>query len=1331
MLFWTLVALLCGSATGLYALELNRSFSDNMVLQRDKPLTVWGKTQAGGQLVTVTFADQSTHATSDYEGHWSVSLKPFKAESKPRTLEVKGEGQSIALKNVLVGDVFLFARQSSVDVSLGRSEDGRNAAGALDQHKNYRFIKIKASPSQRPMENLKEDATTGWQEVNGKSALTMSAAAFYLGRDLAENVDVPIGMIDLDMGYHFSGAWLSDEGLDKAQTREGPLQSERAYLPKDIVAWNNRTEGYKHGKLRVSVSEEYHPGLAPVERPHAPGVCYNAVIHPLRGLVVKGMLLQLGNNYPFVGYSAERQEAGKFNAGAVNTISYLTLKGGRQMIPQVLPEAPDDLRRSLGEAHLPIAWIMPPGSDNYAYASQNRDTRELQRRSADKCEGIDLILPGAEHVNMSGQPADEALLAQRCRQWVMSSFYGAEGPVTGPIFDRVEIDHGAATIHFKAGSAEGLTATGDGLNQFELGGDDEELIPCRVRIDGETIKLEWAKASVPMFIRYDWNHKPVQGLVNSAGLPAIPFTTDERWEYNWWPDPAPIPLPAEYHTPANKWPKRDYAVINFNTEGSGLHLGPTGLWGTPAGPNIHVANITEGSPADGKVLVGDMIYGVNGNEFGSEPDDKYVQFADAITLAETDAGAGRMILNISRDRKLLEVPIQLEVMGSFSATSPWNCEKSRRIVEKAEDYMRKGMRPGTGVPNDDDYAYGPWNDNVIFLMAAGNPEMQGLVRRYIRQKIDEVEAWAAGDKAAYKTHGGWGNAYLSMLFGEYYHRTGDPSVLPALEQLVYQHQKGHIEMLEANPGNWPPTGPSGYGTHPAAQMPDAMGAVLARQAGVKVNEDVLNFDLDHLHRKRAENGWILYNGYGPFLVTSRQVDEPPAIDPDAQAAGLLSSMNGKLGTGAALFSLVEGYDKAVYECSTRCVSAYNKTRTGHGGAWFNNFWTPIGAYHAGKENYQHFMKGQQWWRELYRDHSGAVWQHHNAKEKKSVLATGFVTHRVAHLKKLRILGAPRSAFGVNPPAYLKDALGAHRQRNYSLAAELIEKELAKGKIPEHELPMVRHFLDSVETLQKSIDYDLAYTQDLIRKGELYLASIEYPQLKMVVAPDNAQLQAIAAAVEGDEAQEKIAAALKVAKDIEERERKRIAEQKAAAAEARSASDTWTDNQERLITFIKDGKATFESIKRRKGGMELFPEVQWTPWRISVLEAPEHTPEEWMKPGFDDSSWRETKLPTVWHPGHTGLLRTTFNVQNKDAIDGLQVRAITYKLKDMKIYLNGELVAHINGMDKQHCFPLPDYALSQLKNGVNHLAVYADHGARYVDFSFRLEGRLKSTASASD
>jgi sialate O-acetylesterase len=1361
VLLVAVTALVFGSPNELSALELNRSFSNDMVLQRDKALNIWG-TARKGATVTVAFSGQTKSAKPDESGRWQVTLDPMPASRQGAEMVISSSigSQQSRIKNVLVGDVLLFARQSSIDVSLGATPDGRRAAAALAEHEIYRFVKIKTSPSRTPRDNLKPDATGGWQIVDRQSALAMSAAAFYLGRDLTEEVNVPVGIVDLDMGYHLPGAWLSKAGVELAVSRQGPgaadLTFEILRLPIDYKAWDagdsryRRTKPWPRRNPQESEMGQKLMGMSPAEMPHSPSVCYNAVIHPLRGMVVKGMLLQLGNDYPQVAFTRLRKMgkiADMAELAEANKQSYQISKNGNRMTPNVLSVAPADLRRSLGDTSLPMAWIMPPGSDVYQNATHNREVREVQRRARSESEAIDLILPGAEHIRMSGQPADETLLASRCKQWARATFYGAEGPASGPLFDRFEFGNETGTCFFKPGTADGLSAEGEALKHFEVAATDGAFFPCSARVDGTSVKLTCDEVPQMAYVRYGWMHKPAQGLVNSGGLPALPFNTDPKWEYDWWPDAAPVVLPNEYHIPASKWPDRDVAIVNLanvlkkGSQPVPSHLGPTGVWIGPFGPNLYVHKITPDSPADGKVLTDDLIYGVNGKDFGPAADDKYRQIAAAITLAESEAGAGKMVLSIRRKGKLIEVPIELEVLGSYSATSPWHCKKSKRIIEKAEEWMRNGLRPKKGKPRTEDYTHGPFHVNALFLLASGNPELQGLVRRYIRQRLDDDRRGIDPSVPAESGGIAWEMGYLSMLLGEYYHRTGDSYVLPYLEWMVDTFSLGQIQPPDSNPykytlavseeqvgafrgGRRTPgktmvqedrhgnaTGRTDYGLMPACDMPGIMGFQLAREAGLKVDELVMGRALKHLNYKRAEYGFVLY------AYSGLRLDQPAPIDLADEAQGLLSSMNGKLGTAAALFSLLDGYDDAVTHCSHRCAHAFNRTRHGHGGMWFNNYWTPIGAFHAGEAAFQDFMKGQLWWRELYRDHSGAVWQAGNSKGKGDELAVAYVTHRVAHHKRLRILGAPRSAFGPDAPAYLKDALAAHRKRAYALAVTLVQKELAEGGIPSEEQPMVRHFLESVQVLKQSVEYDLSYTEALIKKGEYYYASLELPQLTGVVAPGNTRLRAIGAALESEEGQAQVAAKFRQAQLESD-----------SINPTKKGGQNVAENQKEPDDLVIDGFAM--RLGRRKSTRQ-YPEDQWNRWRMKVLETPLHAPEGWFHPDHDDSDWDDVTLPIAWRIAHAALLRTTFEVEDVNAYESLVIRASLYKQNNLRIYLNGQLVAKVNHMPSTATFPLTPYALEVLKNGSNALAVITEHGKRNVNFSLRIEGHLKDTAKAGE
>ena len=111
----------------------------------------------------------------------------------------------------------------------------------------------------------------------------------------------------------------------------------------------------------------------------------------------------------------------------------------------------------------------------------------------------------------------------------------------------------------------------------------------------------------------------------------------------------------ELSKPADTWQKGDYVIVNGSSRNP-LHLGPTGLWGFPAGQNVWVKMVTPGSPADGKVLPGDVIYGANGKGFPADRKVGYY-FANAITEAETREAGGKLVLNVHRGGKLIEVPI--------------------------------------------------------------------------------------------------------------------------------------------------------------------------------------------------------------------------------------------------------------------------------------------------------------------------------------------------------------------------------------------------------------------------------------------------------------------------------------------------------------------------------------------------------------------------------------------------------------------------------------------------------------------------------------------------
>ena len=207
---------LFGSISAHAEFRLKRHYTDDMVIQRDKPVTISGIADKGAD-VSVEFAGQKKTGKTAADGTWAVTLDPIPASSKPQKLSAKAGSAKAEISGVLVGDVFLVARQTTIDISLGRDDTGKQAAAAHRKNALLRTIGITTVPAYTPQVDLAAEATTGWAEVDRKNALGMTAATYYLGRDLAAGSEVPIGIIDLNLGHQFPVSWISRKALEDTE----------------------------------------------------------------------------------------------------------------------------------------------------------------------------------------------------------------------------------------------------------------------------------------------------------------------------------------------------------------------------------------------------------------------------------------------------------------------------------------------------------------------------------------------------------------------------------------------------------------------------------------------------------------------------------------------------------------------------------------------------------------------------------------------------------------------------------------------------------------------------------------------------------------------------------------------------------------------------------------------------------------------------------------------------------------------------------------------------------------------------------------------------------
>lgn len=1310
-------------------LRFSRCYSSNMVLQREKPVLVRGFAEAGAE-VTITFAGQEHTAKADADGEWSITLDPMEANAKgqPLTATMGAEASAKAarpstLDNVVVGDVFVFARQTTIDVSLGRDEAGRKAAAGVE---SVRVLMIKTLPAYDPQPDLPAESTDGWRALNRDAALKMDAAAFYMARDLVKGIEVPVGIIDINLGRHFPIGWMSRDALLETKAIFGEKAGHVDTVIKFMAEHKVWSETPDHPKTR----RRGYPLPPAKEDARYPAAGYNAVLHPMRGLALKALLVQLSNDYPYYPYANIESSGKGMSRPHLSTAyqdAYDVRKWSGYITATTTPRIPTEWRKVFGDDTLPVGWIAPPGSDLVVLGRKHYEVRDVQRMAADKMAGVDLILPGSESIPLSAQPADAALLAARCLRWVQGAVYKQDGVVpTGPVFDRAEISGATAQIFFRPGTATGLTAAKGALDHFEVAAatvsdkpdvapnDNLQYYPAKASIDGETIRLSSDTVQKIAYLRYNWREKPDQGLVNTSGLPALPFNTDGHEFPRRIHASGEEELPPEFSMSIADWDSE--GPVNYDgqltTGYSGKHLGPTGLLVTPAyRRNLYVNNTYIGSPSEGKLFHGDFLYGVNGKPFS---ENMFNEVAEAITKAETEEAKGKMSFLVLRDNRKMTVEIKLEVLGTYSDTAPYNCPKTDRIVANAEAFLaRHGGTARTSKGGTEHPVYS--NADAMFLLAAGTVKYQGLVRRQVYSRIAKTDLDKPIDPLGKGSQGGpWDLSADMLLLSEYYLATGDKNVLPYLKhkcdgltsiQIRHPDEKGPWPKVQnlGQVGGWRHNfyGGAAYGTMPAIGVPAVLGYHLTKEAGVQYNFVGYERAVHWFVHNGGQVGTIGY-GYSPTPVTTR-----PPIDPDKLSAGKLGAGNGAMGGAAILFDL-RGNKKLAKINSDVATHCFNNTGYAHGGHFWLNFYTPLGAKINGDKSLQKYMKGNRNYQELHRMHN------HSRQQSRSTSVSQYLAY-VAPRERLRILGAHESVFAAKPPMALKAALDAYFERNYAACEKAVSAVLVRGKLNGLDLQKAEQLRDAAVMIQKSIAHDLAAVQKLIDEKKPYEASLDLIQLKAVMPEGDAALAAIEEELNSKEM-----------KALQRDDQNRLQEYyKSLGLKLPQPKEAATANGTEWKELVSQGP---KGQPRGWSGKVTTPQSDPTTWRMKVIESITQAPEGWTGIEFDDRTWMEGHLPLNWRDNHTSLLRATFDVSDPAAVKALQFNQHAKHMDHMRVYINGKLVARVTAVagGRTVGIPLNEVALKALKKGRNVLALTYRHHLRWGSYAGPSHGGLNVT-----
>ncbi len=498
-LFAVIVFSTCAVASA--DVSLPSILSNNMVLQQGVKIPIWG-TASAGENVSVSIGDNHAEATADAGGNWKCFLDPMPPGDQPAEMTVRGKN-SIAVRNILIGEVWFCAGQSNMGWTLSRSKDAEKEIAEA----NYPSIRLYRGGQ--------------WMVCNPKNAGPFSAVAYYFGRHIHRELHRPVGLLMAGIGGTSIEQWTSMDAFENDPTlSEFPdmIREDIASFDEEKAKHDQKTEKWRATTQAIVTTR---PALARAQPgnglPYAPKALVNpkdwyggihaGTVERARQMAIAGVLWYQGEN----------------NVGMAERYSRL------------FPSFIRHLRKDFGREDLPFLFVQLPNLGQPA-SDPNRQASWAELRAV---QAQALSIPNTFMVvtidvgeAKNVHPPDKLPVGTRLAVAALATVYDRkpEGLYSSPMFESMKVDGSKVIVKFK--NADGGLITTDGQNPtgFAIAGADERYFWADATIDGESVMLTTDKVPFPATVRYAWADNPKVNLCNRSNLPAAPFMAGEEFK---------------------------------------------------------------------------------------------------------------------------------------------------------------------------------------------------------------------------------------------------------------------------------------------------------------------------------------------------------------------------------------------------------------------------------------------------------------------------------------------------------------------------------------------------------------------------------------------------------------------------------------------------------------------------------------------------------------------------------------------------------------------------------------------------------------------------------
>ena len=501
------LSLLLFTAAAHAAVKLPALISDNMVLQQDLPANVWGWADAG-EKVSVKFGEKSAETTADAKGKWSVKLAELPSGATG-DLTVAGTN-TLTVKNVAVGEVWVCSGQSNMEFAV------RGAMNATEEIAGANFPMIRHfTVGKSPQKEPQEDCAGKWEVCSPQTVAGFTAVGYFFGRQLHQNLKVPVGLIHSSWGGTPAEFWTP-----------GPVLNGDPDFKPIVTAWEKILSDYPAAKakydadLKAWQEEEKkarEAGTPPPKQPQAPrggdafgspACLYNGMIAPLLPYTIRGVTWYQGES----------------NAGAATLY--------RKLFPTMI----ESWRLAWREPD--SAFLFVQLANYLPRHAEPTDTNWARLREAQTMAlelphtGMALAIDVGDAADI--HPKDKQTVGKRLALSAEATVYYRDVEYSGPMFGGAQMEGEKVRLTFRNGAGM-KPAVGEKVKGFSIAGEDRKFVWADAEIAGDHVIISSPEVKAPASVRYAWADNPECNLINAAGLPASPFRTDD------WPvGPAPV-----------------------------------------------------------------------------------------------------------------------------------------------------------------------------------------------------------------------------------------------------------------------------------------------------------------------------------------------------------------------------------------------------------------------------------------------------------------------------------------------------------------------------------------------------------------------------------------------------------------------------------------------------------------------------------------------------------------------------------------------------------------------------------------------------------------------